>query len=92
MIAFFESHGSELIRLTIEHLSLSAIALFLGIIVAVPLGILLSQFPKVANVVINIVSVLQTIPTLALLVLMIPLFGIGKVPSIIALFTLYYPF
>ncbi|MCI7239788.1 MAG: ABC transporter permease [Aerococcus suis] len=86
MIAFFESHGSELIRLTIEHLSLSAIALFLGIIVAVPLGILLSQFPKVANVVINIVSVLQTIPTLALLALMIPLFGIGKVPSIIALF------
>lgn len=86
MSEFFQRHGQELMRLTIEHLSMSGIALFLGIIVAVPLGILLAQKPKIANVVINLVSVLQTIPTLALLALMIPLFGIGKYPSIIALF------
>lgn len=86
MMAFFQAHGSELLRLTFEHLSMSGIALFLGIIVAVPLGILLSQYPKIADVIINFVSILQTIPTLALLTLMIPLFGIGKYPSIIALF------
>ncbi|MCZ0717880.1 ABC transporter permease [Aerococcus kribbianus] len=86
MISFFQNNGSELLRLTIDHLSLSAIALLLGVVVAVPLGILLSQFPKIANGVINFISVLQTIPTLALLALMIPFFGIGRLPSIIALF------
>ncbi|MEL1159702.1 ABC transporter permease subunit, partial [Staphylococcus epidermidis] len=48
--------------------------------------IALTRFPKTAKVVIAIASMLQTVPSLALLALMIPLFGIGKVPAIIALF------
>lgn len=86
MQEFFATQGSELLRLLWEHIYISAISLGLGIIVAVPLGILLSQVPKVANVVIGIVSVLQTIPTLALLALMIPILGVGKLPAIVALF------
>lgn len=86
MLAFIQTEGSNILSLTFEHLWMSALALGLGILVAVPLGILLSQYPKVANVVISIVSVLQTIPTLALLALMIPIFGVGKLPSIVALF------
>lgn len=86
MMTFLQTQGSELIRLTIDHIWMSALALGLGVLVAVPLGILLSQYPKVANVVIGIVSVFQTIPTLALLALMIPLLGVGKIPSIVALF------
>lgn len=86
MMTFLQTQGSELIRLTIDHIWMSALALGLGVLVAVPLGILLSQYPKVANVVIAIVSVFQTIPTLALLALMIPLLGVGKIPSIVALF------
>lgn len=86
MMTFLQTQGSELIRLTIDHIWMSALALGLGVLVAVPLGILLSQYPKVANVVIGVVSVFQTIPTLALLALMIPLLGVGKIPSIVALF------
>ncbi|MEJ7509164.1 ABC transporter permease subunit, partial [Staphylococcus simulans] len=51
----------------------------------VPLGILLTKTKKISEVVINIAAVLQTIPSLALLGLMIPLFGIGTVPAVIAL-------
>ncbi len=60
--------------------------MIIGIIIAVPLGVLLTRFPKAATIVIGLTSALQTIPSLALLALMIPLFGVGKLPAIIALF------
>lgn len=86
MMEFFANQGEALVIAIGEHLLLSFVALALGIIVAVPLGIWLSQVPKIANIVIGIASVLQTIPTLALLTLMVILLGVGKVPSIVALF------
>jgi osmoprotectant transport system permease protein len=86
MINFLATHWSELLLKTWEQLYISAIALGLGVLVAVPLGILLTRFPRTAKVVIAVASMLQTVPSLALLALMIPLFGIGKVPAIVALF------
>lgn len=61
------------------------IALFFAVIIAIPLGIFLTRNKKLAEGMIGITAVLQTIPSLALLGLLIPLFGIGKVPAIIAL-------
>lgn len=86
MMEFFANQGQALFIAIGEHILLSFVALALGVLIAVPLGILLSQAPKVANVVIAVAGVLQTIPTLALLALMIPLLGVGFVPSIFALF------
>ena len=86
MTDFFNQYGSQIIAKSAEHLYISAIALALGIVIAVPLGIVLTRTPKVANVVISITSALQTVPSLALLALMIPFFGVGKLPAIIALF------
>ncbi|SFH61096.1 ABC transporter permease [Pisciglobus halotolerans] len=86
MIDFLSQNGSQMLLLTWEHLYISAISLVLGIIVAVPLGILLTRFDRAATAIISIITILQTIPSLALLALMIPLFGIGKVPAIVALF------
>jgi osmoprotectant transport system permease protein len=86
MQSFFNEYGNQLVSKSIEHLYISFAALFLGIIVAVPLGVLLTRFPKVASVVIGITSALQTVPSLALLALMIPILGVGKVPAIVALF------
>lgn len=86
MSAFFAQHGSELLVKTWQQIYISAISLALGIVVAVPLSIILMKFPRVAKVVIAIASMLQTIPALALLAIMIPFFGVGKRPAIIALF------
>lgn len=86
MSAFFAQHGSELLVKTWQQIYISAISLALGIVVAVPLSIILMKFPRVAKVVIAIASMLQTIPALALLAIMIPFFGVGKLPAIIALF------
>lgn len=83
---FLTTNGPELLLKTGEHFYISALALLLGVLVAVPLGIVLTRFKRCSGFIISFVSVLQTIPSLALLALMIPLFGIGKVPAIVALF------
>ena len=86
MIDFLTNNGSQLLLLTWEHLYISGIALALGILVAVPIGVLLTRYKKVASAFISAITVLQTVPSLALLALMIPLFGVGKVPAVVALF------
>lgn len=86
MITFLQTYGTQLLLKTWQHLYISAIALALGIIVAVPLGILLTRAKKISGFVMAIASMLQTIPAMALLALMIPFFGIGAIPAIIALF------
>lgn len=86
LIDFFSQYGSQLAVKTWEHLYISFIALFLGILVAVPLGILLNRIPKVAGFVLGVVGVIQTFPSLAILAFFIPLLGIGKTPAIVALF------
>lgn len=79
-------HGSELLVKTWQQIYISAISLALGIIVAVPLSVILMKFPRTAKVAIALASMLQTIPALALLAMMIPFFGVGRVPAIVALF------
>lgn len=86
MKAFLEQYGGQLISKTIEHFYISIIALLIAIVVAVPIGILLSKLKRTSNIVLTIAGVLQTIPTLAVLAVMIPIFGVGKMPAIIALF------
>ncbi|MDK8539572.1 MAG: ABC transporter permease [Enterococcus faecalis] len=86
MSSFFQEYGSEMISKSIEHIYISFFALLLGVAIAVPVGVWLTRLPKVANIVIGLTSALQTVPSLALLALMIPIFGVGKTPAIIALF------
>ena len=83
---FLKANGSELLFKTGEHFYISAMALVLGVLIAVPLGIALTRFKRYSGFIISFVSILQTVPSLALLALMIPLFGIGKLPAIVALF------
>lgn len=71
-----------------EHIFLAGIAMLIAIALAVPLGIILTRFKKVAETVIGTTAIIQTIPSLALLGFMLPLFGIGTLPATIAL-TLY---
>ena len=86
MKAFLEQYGGELLQKTGEHFYISIVSLLIAIIIAVPLGILLSKTKKLASVVLTVAGVLQTIPTLAVLAIMIPIFGVCKTPAIIALF------
>lgn len=77
---------SEIAEKTLTHLKITAISLGLAILFAVPLGIALFIFSSISKPVLYFVGLLQTIPSIALLALMIPLMGIGQVPAITALF------
>ncbi len=76
----------NLLRQTGEHITLSLAAVGLAILAAVPLGIVLTRLERFAEPVMAAVSVLQTLPSLALLAFMIPLLGIGRTPALVALF------
>ncbi len=73
-------------RRTLEHLFLVAVSLAAAIALAVPLGILAWRRPRLGQTILTLAGVIQTIPSLALLVFMIPLLGIGAGPAIVALF------
>ncbi|PIO82277.1 choline ABC transporter permease [Loigolactobacillus backii] len=86
MINFFNQFGSQLVFKTWQHIYISGISLGLGVIVAIPLGVILTRYKRISGFVIGLASVLQTIPAMALLAMMIPIFGIGAKPAIVALF------
>ena len=68
-----------------EHLQISLLSLLLAVFIAVPLGIILVKLPKLKEWMLQLTGVFQTIPSLALLGLFIPMLGIGKIPAVTAL-------
>lgn len=80
-----QQRQAQLLEALLEHIQISVIALLLAVIIAIPVGIYLTRREKLAESVIGTSAVMQTIPSLALLGLLIPLVGIGRVPAIIAL-------
>jgi osmoprotectant transport system permease protein len=81
-----EGMARELLQHTREHLYLVAISLAAAILIAVPLGIVAARRPVFGQVILSVVGIIQTIPSLALLVMLIPLLGIAEKPAIVALF------
>lgn len=75
-----------LLHLTLDHLKLTAIAMVFAILVAIPAGVLIYRVPALSRPVLYLSGLLQTIPSIALLAFMIPLFGIGVKAAIVALF------
>lgn len=69
----------------VRHILLTGVALLVAMGVAIPGGIFVYKKPTISKPVVYISGLLQTIPSIALLALMIPLFGIGVRPAIIAL-------
>lgn len=87
---FFVSYQEKLITLTGEHIQLVGLAIIIAIIIGVPIGIYLTVNEKLAETVLQIASIMMTIPSLALFGIMMPLLsiinkGIGFVPGVIAL-------
>ena len=78
--------GPDFARLTFEHLTLVFLSLAASIVAGIPLGVLAAKRPASEAVILGATGVVQTIPSLALLAVLIPLTGrIGVVPAFIAL-------
>ncbi len=81
-----ETRWTRFTRNTRDHLVLVAVSLGAAILVSIPLGIVAARRRRTGAVILGTVGIIQTIPSLALLVFMIPLLGIGGPPAIVALF------
>lgn len=69
----------------LQHLQISLLSLLLAMLIAMPLAFWAMKHKEAAEFLLQVTSILQTIPSLALLGLLIPLVGIGTVPAVIAL-------
>ena len=86
VLAYLWDERATIAGLTLRHLLLVGVSLAAALALALPLGLILERSRKVAESVIRTVSLLQTLPSIALLAFMIPLLGIGVVPALVALF------
>lgn len=82
-INFILERKDEIFNLFLQHIELTIFAVVVSIIVGVPLGILIARVRKLSIPVIAVANIAQSIPSLALLGFLIPVFGIGSKPSII---------
>ncbi|MGB3756703.1 MAG: ABC transporter permease [Rivularia sp. (in: cyanobacteria)] len=88
---FLIKYGAEIIERSIEHLVLVIIAIGIATLIGIPLGILITRNQSLRQPILGVANIMQTIPSLALFGLLIPvpiIGGIGEVPAIVAL-TLY---
>lgn len=80
------SFWRTLIARTLRHLKLTFLAVLFASLVGIPLGIVMMRVAWLARPILYATGVVQTVPSIALLALMIPLFGIGQIPAMVALF------
>lgn len=85
-VATVRARAAKTLRLLLEHLGLTFAAVLLATLVAIPLGIAITKRPRLRRITLGFANVLQTIPSLALLALMIPILGLDVKAAIAALF------
>ena len=84
-MSYLAEHQAELVRLTLEHVLLCAMSLGIALLLAVPLGVWMHGRSRRIGVVTAIAGVLYTVPSLALFSLLVPVVGLGIVPTVIGL-------
>ncbi len=84
-VAALDTRAGRIVQRTLEHLALCGVALAFAITMGLGLGILASKRARFGRFVLGISAVLQTLPSLALLVVLLPLLGLGDRPAVVAL-------
>ena len=85
LLATFQERFGDWLTALGQHLQLSLLTLLLAIFLAIPLAIYLSTRKRASNWVLQLAGIFQTIPSMALLGLFIPIMGIGTLPALTAL-------
>jgi len=72
-------------ELFLEHLQLTMIVLFFALIIGIPLGVALARVKWLQGPIMSVLGIIYTIPSLSFFVLLIPVFGLGTTPAVVAL-------
>jgi len=84
-VSYLERRWDHLLELTLEHAQVVTIALLIATVISVTLGVLTYRRERAANILLAVVGTFLTIPSFALLALLIAPFGLGYKPTVIAL-------
>ena len=87
-VTVFIDRAPTLLTALGEHVFMTIIAVLLGCLVSVPLGIYLNRtkIQWVRSATFTVTNIFQTIPSLAMLGILLPILGVGLFPAIVALF------
>lgn len=84
-IVFVSEHHSVILASLLQHIYLVVFSVSIGILFSVPAGILLSKHKKIAETILAIVGIVQTIPGLVMLGIALVMFGVGDTPAMVVL-------
>ena len=79
------NNPDEILSLGLQHLAITGIALTIAAAIALPLGYLIYRFPRLQIPVMGVLGVLYTVPSIALMILLLPFFGLDATSVVIAL-------
>lgn len=85
VLNLYSERGEFFLKLAIQHLQISAIAILIATMIGLLLGIVISEFKGTSTIIMSLVNFIYTIPSISLLGFLIPLSGIGNETAIIAL-------
>ena len=91
IISYFQENGPRFFGMLGAHIRVSLIALAIAVLIGIPAGFLCVRHPKSQKAITGLFSVLRVIPSLAILLLMVPLLGTGTAPAVVALVLLAVP-
>jgi osmoprotectant transport system permease protein len=84
-VQFLNRYGNDLVKLTIEHLQITAYTIAIAVPLGVLIGVLITFVDRLAPPVLWLASIMQTVPSIALFGILIPFLGIGTPPVVVAL-------
>lgn len=86
-LTYLERNWRLVVELAIDHLVLSIQAVALALVVAIPLGVLATRFPRLGFPIVSLLGALYTVPSLAFLAFLIPILGLGRDNALVVLAT-----
>lgn len=91
ILNYFRENSGRFWGMLAAHIRISLIALAIAVLIGVPAGFLCVRWKKAQKYITGLFSVLRVIPSLAILLLMVPIMGTGTAPAVVALVLLAVP-
>lgn len=85
MIKYLVGNWRMIVHLTFQHIEITGLTILIAGVIAIPLGYFFANHQLISRVVMPVLSLIYTIPSLAFFVLLIPIFGLGLIPALVAL-------
>ena len=91
ILNYFRENSGRFWGMLAAHVQVSILALGIAVLIGVPAGFLCVRWKKAQKYITGLFSVLRVIPSLAILLLMVPIMGTGTAPAVVALVLLAVP-